>query len=96
MKLLIIDGESINNIDSTAIHVLEEIVDDFRGRGVMVYFTGIKGPVRDVMKRSGFTKMVHPGHFFMSIQEAIDHYSGRSDQQEEESQLSDYINQANM
>ncbi|MBT8270968.1 MAG: solute carrier family 26 protein, partial [Bacteroidia bacterium] len=47
LKLLIIDGESINNIDSSAIHALEEIVEDFRARNIDVFFTGIKGPVRD-------------------------------------------------
>ncbi|NNK88563.1 MAG: solute carrier family 26 protein, partial [Flavobacteriaceae bacterium] len=69
LKLLIIDGESINNIDSSAIHALEEIVEDFRARNIDVFFTGIKGPVRDIMMRSGFTRTVKPDHFFMSIQE---------------------------
>ncbi|MBT8259031.1 MAG: solute carrier family 26 protein [Bacteroidia bacterium] len=96
LKLLIIDGESINNIDSTAIHALEEIVDDFKERGVEVCFTGIKGPVRDVMMRSGFTRKVHPDHFFMSIQEAIDHYFDEPEEPDNDTEFSDYINQANL
>ena len=96
LRLLIIDGESINNIDSTAIHALEEIVDDFKERGVDVCFTGIKGPVRDVMMRSGFTKKIHPDHFFMSIQEAIDHYFDDPGDADSDQELSDYVNQANL
>ncbi len=96
LKLLIIDSESINNIDSTAIHALEEIVDDFKERGVEVCFTGIKGPVRDVMMRSGFTRKVHPDHFFMSIQEAIDHYFDEPEEPDNDTEFSDYINQANL
>jgi len=74
LKLIIIDGESINNIDSTAIHALDEIITDFNMRDIEVCFTGVKGPVRDKMKQSGFTKRVGEDHFFMSIQEAVDCY----------------------
>jgi SulP family sulfate permease len=72
LRLLIIDGESINNIDSTSVHALDEVVSDFNERGVEVCFTGVKGPVRDKMKQSGFTDKVGCDHFFMSIQEAVD------------------------
>lgn len=75
LSLLIIDGESINNIDSTAIHALEEIIIDFNSREVEVLFTGIKGPVRDKMIKSGFTEKANEDHFFMSIQEAVDWYT---------------------
>ncbi len=34
LKVLIIDGESINNVDSTALHALEEIHEDFHSRGI--------------------------------------------------------------
>ena len=75
LNLLIIDGESINNIDSTALHALEEIIIDFNSRNIEVLFTGIKGPVRDKMIKSGFMKQANENHFFMSIQEAIDWYN---------------------
>ncbi len=74
LSLLIIDGESINNIDSTAIQALEEIIIDFNSRDIEVLFTGIKGPVRDKMIKSGFMEKAQEDHFFMSIQEAVDWY----------------------
>jgi len=74
LRLIIIDGESINNIDSTAIHALDEIIADFNSRGIEVCFTGVKGPVRDKMMQSGFTEKQGDDHFFMSIQEAVDCY----------------------
>ncbi len=74
LSLLIIDGESINNIDSTAIQALEEIIIDFNSRSIEVLFTGIKGPVRDKMIKSGFMEKANENHFFMSIQEAVDWY----------------------
>ncbi len=75
LKLLIIDGESINNIDSTSIQALEDIIIDFKSRQVEVLFTGIKGPVRNKMIKSGFMKRTNEDHFFMSIQEAVDWYN---------------------
>jgi len=77
LKLLIIDGESINNIDSTSVNTLDEIVHDFNARGVEVCFTGVKGPVRDKLAQSGFTDRVGCDHFFMSIQEAVDCFDGK-------------------
>mgnify|MGYP000852327186 FL=1 len=95
LKLLIIDGESINNIDSTAIHALEEIVEDFKLRNVDVYFTGIKGPVRDKMIKSGFIKKMKEDHFFMSIQEAVDDYEALSNNTPKEKKFKKYIDQSN-
>jgi len=95
LKLLIIDGESINNIDSTAIHALEEIVNDFNLRGIEVCFTGIKGPVRDKMIKSGFINKAKDDHFFMSIQEAVDGYDALCNKEPKEKKYQKYIDQSN-
>ncbi len=77
LKLLIIDGESINALDSTAIYVLFEVLDYFKRKNVEVTFTGLKGPVRDKMIKSGFMEQADENRFFMGIQEAVDaYYSG--------------------
>jgi SulP family sulfate permease len=95
LKLLIIDGESINNIDSTAIHALEEIIDDFNSRDIEVFFTGIKGPVRDKMIRSGFINKAKEDHFFMSIQDAVDSYEAIRNKDPKEKKYQKYIDQSN-
>ena len=95
LKLLIIDGESINNVDSTAIHALEEIVLDFNSRNIDVYFTGIKGPVRDKMLTSGFIKMASQDNFFMSIQDGIDNYELKGNQISNLNKFKSYIDQSN-
>ena len=95
LKLLIIDGESINNIDSTAIHALEEIIDDFNSRDIEVFFTGIKGPVRDKMIRSGFINKAKEDHFFMSIQDAVDSYEAIRNKDPKEKKYQKYIDHSN-
>jgi len=72
LKLLIIDGESLNALDSSAIYALDEILDYFHNHNVAVAFTGLKGPVRDALAKSGLMKRIRYDHCFMSIQEAVD------------------------
>ncbi len=72
LKLVIIDGESLNNLDSSAIYALNEIIDYFKNKEVDIVFTGLKGPVRDTLSKSGLIKKIGEDHCFMSIQEAVD------------------------
>ena len=95
LKLLIIDGESINNIDSTSVNTLDEIVHDFHSRGVEVCFTGVKGPVRDKLAQSGFTDRIGCDHFFMSIQEAVDCFDGKClNETQADSKFQNFVSQA--
>ena len=95
LKLLIIDGESINNIDSTALHALHEIITDFNARKIEVYFTGIKGPLRDKMLKSGFIEKVNEDFFFMSIQDAIDFYESNKKSTLKKEKFKKYVKQTN-
>ena len=72
LKYLIIDGESLNALDSSAIYALEEIHDYFSQKGIILVFTGLKGPVRDALVKSQLMKKIRYDHCFMSIQEAVE------------------------
>ncbi len=53
VKFLVIDGESINHVDATAIEVLKEFVEELESRGTEVYFVNLKTPVRQALLRGG-------------------------------------------
>jgi len=72
LKMIIIDGESLNALDSSAIYALDEIHNDLTSRGIELTFSGLKGPVRDAMAKSKLMKKIRYDHCFMSIQEAVD------------------------
>lgn len=74
LQLIILDGESINALDSSAIYALHETLDYFKKQKITIAFTGLKGPVRDKMNQSGFMLKANEDLFFMSIQEAVDWY----------------------
>ena len=72
LKAVIINGESINNIDSSAAHALEEVTDDLHRQGIGLLFTGVKGPVRDAMARAHLTEKIGEENFYLSIQHAVE------------------------
>jgi SulP family sulfate permease len=75
LKLIVLVFESVNDLDSSAIYALEEIHDYFSKKGIIIALTGIKGPVRDTLAKSGLMKKIRYDHCFMNVQEALDSYS---------------------
>jgi len=74
LKAIIINSESISAIDSSAIHALRELSQDCRTRGIEVFFTGVRGPVRDVMERGHLVAQFGVNNFFMNVHEAVEWY----------------------
>jgi len=64
----------MNGIDSSGIHILEEIVENCREQQINFYLAGIKGPIRDILHRSGLTAKIGEDNFFFRIQHAVDFY----------------------
>lgn len=69
-KVLILDLYPVNRVDSSALHVLTKLHETLRSRGVALYLSGVKGPVRDAMKAAGLAEKIGPDHFFDRIFEA--------------------------
>jgi SulP family sulfate permease len=80
LKRIIINAESINNMDSSAVKAVEDIVMDYRAQGIEFAFASVKGPVRDAMSKAHLIEKIGENHFFMSIQDAIDDYDQTSGQ----------------
>ncbi|MGV6844561.1 MAG: SulP family inorganic anion transporter, partial [Lutibacter sp.] len=82
LKVIIINGESLNNLDSSGIYALKEVLKHFKDKNISLLFTGLKGPVRDTIYKSGIIKKIGQEHCFMSIQEAVDYYKNNEDDKE--------------
>lgn len=94
LKGLILPANAIFNLDSSAVHALHEVIDDCKKQGIQLYFTGVRGPVRDVFKRSHLLEKIGKEHFFMSIQEAVD-FHDKKKQIGQNSTLKAYTMQTN-
>jgi len=59
------------DIDSTAMHVLQEIMSELNRSQVQLFFACMKGPIRDAFKRFGVVVEVGQNHFFWSVHDAV-------------------------
>jgi SulP family sulfate permease len=71
VKHIVIDCKPINNMDSSALHMLHDLIDTYKGRGIQMYFADVKGPVRDIMKKGHILELLGEGHVFISVEQAI-------------------------
>lgn len=52
-RALILDASGINDLDATGAEMLHELLTEVRERDVALHLSDVKGPVRDVLRRSG-------------------------------------------
>lgn len=89
LKLIVIDAESINRVDSTGTDVLMDRVSYYQKKGVTFYFAGVKGPVRDSLFRAGILNIIDINHFFMNIYTAVKFY--KTGDREHQKKYAEYI-----
>ncbi|PWG06099.1 SulP family inorganic anion transporter [Polaribacter aquimarinus] len=92
LKLIVLDAESINRVDSTGLEVLKERIKYYKKRGVIFYFAGVKGPVRDDLFKCGVLSIIDINHFFMRANDAVKFY--KTGDREEQKKYAKYIHQA--
>jgi SulP family sulfate permease len=95
LKLIIIDGESINTIDSSGIYMFNDVISKYHNQQIEIALTGMKGPVRDVLEKSGVMKKISYENCFMSIQQAVDAFEDKEKNKELELKYFEYIQQTN-
>ena len=74
LSVVILDASAINNVDSTGMHALSELIKFLRTRGIAFYLAGVIGPVRDKLKRSGITETMGEENFFFDVNDAVAFY----------------------
>lgn len=68
---VVVDGQSINDMDTTAIETLEMMIKDLNNSGIELYFAGLKRPVRAVMIRSGLARKMGGKYFHLTPDKAV-------------------------
>lgn len=71
IEAVVIDGASINDLDTTAMEALNAILDVLGEENIELYITGLIGPVRDLMHRSGLWRRMGEDHFYEHPHEAV-------------------------
>lgn len=92
LKLIVLDAESINRVDSTGVEMLKERVRYYKKKGVAFYFAGVKGPVRDDLFKSGLLDIIDIHHFFMRANQAVKYY--KTGDRKHQEKFAKYIHQS--
>lgn len=75
IKAFFLDATSINTMDSSGFHAMEDVIEGCHKLGIDFYLIGIKGRVRDEMKRSGLMDKIGENRIFIEIHHAICEYN---------------------
>jgi high affinity sulfate transporter 1 len=73
-QVVLVDAESINNVDATAVITIRELARDLQRFDVDLRFAGVKTRVMDTMHRAGIEEAIHPQHFYLSVQAGVRAY----------------------
>jgi len=71
VKWVIIDLSGVNDIDAVAIDALEDVIENYHEKGIQFLFTGMKGPVRDLVAKAGWEEKYGERIKHPSIQHAL-------------------------
>ncbi len=74
LKLVVLDADSMNSIDSSGAHCLSDLIESCKKENIQFYIVGLKGPVRDILYRSGLLEKIGEDKVFFRIQHAIDYF----------------------
>lgn len=68
---LVLVCSAVNEIDTSALEMLEDLADRLHEAGTVLHLAEVKGPVMDRLKRTDFLDHLTPGRVFLSTYDAF-------------------------
>lgn len=62
---------AVNEIDTSALETLENLIDELAAAGVTFHLAEVKGPVMDRLECTDFLERLKPGRVFLSVHDAF-------------------------
>ncbi len=91
VEVVVVDGSSINDLDTTAIEALFSVIESLEEMGIELHITGLIGPVREVVRRSGLYGLLGEDHFHLDPHEAVVDVLERWDAQDDGDRVERYF-----
>ncbi|MCW5515480.1 SulP family inorganic anion transporter [Muriicola sp. Z0-33] len=73
LRYVILNAEAINYIDSSAVHMLRQIINELKNREIKFLVSGAIGPIRDIFYTSGLIEDIGKENLFVKTTEAFEH-----------------------
>lgn len=74
LQAVILDMESITDIDSSGLHTLEDFIGDINQNHLKLYIAGVRGPVRDLMVKGKLIDLIGKQNLFLNVNSAVVHH----------------------
>ncbi len=71
LHAVVLDASGMNQLDSSAEAALRDLEGELADRGVTLHLAEVKGPVRDVLQRSGLWQHLGPGRIHWRVHDAV-------------------------
>jgi sulfate permease, SulP family len=71
VKHIILIFTSVNDVDTTALEVLESLNHDLQASGITLHLSEVKGPLLDKFQRTDFLSQIKPGKVFFRTEDAV-------------------------
>ncbi|GAB3800302.1 SulP family inorganic anion transporter [Virgibacillus kimchii] len=71
LKWIILDFSGVNSMDAVAIQSLEEMMETCSGGNVQFLFSGIKGPVRDLLEKAEWNEKYEDKIHFLTLSDTL-------------------------
>jgi SulP family sulfate permease len=71
LRWVVIDAESISDVDSTGAAVLADLADDLHGRGITLALARLKAPAAAYLARAGLMEKLGAGRVYLEVDDAV-------------------------
>ena len=72
VKYVIVDLSPVSHIDTTAMHILNDLYKDYKSKGVQLCFSNPSVRVMEKLRLDGFVDTVGSSCFFVTVHDAVD------------------------
>jgi len=76
-KFVIVQASGITSIDSSAVHMLDDLIKDLGEKGITLLFSDMIGPFRDKFIQSGLAHKIGKKHCFTNLHDAYEYAKGK-------------------
>ena len=73
LRKVILNAESINYLDSNAIHMLKQVITDLKKKKIEFLISGAIGPARDIIFSSGLIELIGRDNLFVKTLDAYEY-----------------------
>lgn len=75
VRTFVLDAETMPFLDTTGAASLEQVCTEFKAKGMVVAIAAAKGPVRDMLERTGLAEQIGTHRLYASVNDAVEAFT---------------------